>query len=148
MHMSHTQLNKLNFMLLLFISTSLLIGCSVGSGAEVKSKLDYLNGENWEKSQFTVANAQIPTGIKKIDTVIQGGIYQKGVIPLKFSTVYLLKGNKIIAETTSNHLGIFVLKGYIPNDRYIIKVDYKSYSWKEEITVDRYEIRDLEFNID
>jgi hypothetical protein len=140
-------LNKLILIYSIFIISILSTGCSVGNGREVKSKLDYLDGRNWEKSQVTLGNAQIPTRMKRIDTIIEGGVYNNGMVPLKFTIVYLIKDNNIITETSTDHLGNFKIQGYIPNGRYIIKVDSKPYNWEKEINVDKYEIKGLELNI-
>jgi hypothetical protein len=139
---------KVGLLFFLSIIALFLAGCSGGSGREVKSKLEYLDGKNWEKSQFTLGNARIPTGMKEIDTVIEGGVYENGMMPLKFTAIYLIKDSKIISETITDHLGVFKLQGIIPSGRYIIRVDVKPNSWEDEIYVDKSEIKGLELNID
>jgi hypothetical protein len=147
MNMTDLSMKNNKLFSLMFIAIVFLAGCSFGSGREVKSKLEYLDGRNWEKSQFTIGNAQLPTKMKTIDTVIKGAVYKNGLAPLKFTSIYLIKDNKIIATTLTNHLGIFKLQGIIPNGNYILKVDSKPNSWEKEINIDKYELNGLELNI-
>lgn len=132
---------------LIFIVTVILTGCSSTGSREVKSKLEYLDGKNWDKSQFTIGNAQIPTRMKNIETVIEGSVYINEVVPLKFTTVYLIRNGSIVTETSTNHLGVFKLQGNIPNGTYLINVDSKPNSWNREIKIEEYVIKGLELNI-
>lgn len=65
---SMTPLEKTFLVFLVLSCTAFSTGCSASRGPEVRSKLDYLHGRNWEKSQFKVGGSQVPIGMKKIDS--------------------------------------------------------------------------------
>lgn len=120
--------------------------CTVGPDYERKSRLNYLSGEHYE-SRSRVGPVPLILEGKNVKTVIEGAITVNEYTPLRFTRLLLQKDNQTILETTTSQNGLFEFTDYLPNGNYLIKIDSPTLRWEEEIKVDKYELKNLHFNI-
>ena len=131
------------------LALSFLCSCvSTDSKKEPKSKLNYLNGEQYNSdSAINVGGVPVNLKFKQIekDSTISGEIVVKeGLVfaPLNHQKLILkdLKGKKLV-ETESKAGGVFMFKYAVPNGKYTIEVDSKKYQGTLSFELKSYEKR-------
>lgn len=139
---------------ILALMPCLVLACASKEKTEVKNPLEYLSGKTYGvQGEAPAGQAEgvwkgpsgIPvTGVKNQTTRVSGTLMLGSGIssaPLKFTMVRLVNENgKIVAETTSEISGKFVLSGVIPNGRYVARVVSQKFSGEVKVFVDRYDI--------
>lgn len=129
----------------------MLTSCSTSSKNDGEVDWSKARGDENAREAFPrakIANLNLPMVQSKETVLIKGTcLYLRPGdnfgYPLKFAAIKVLKGDKVISETSSDDRGVFVFNLKIPKGEYILQVDSKNYSGESSLRVQRSKHEDV-----
>ena len=120
-------------------------GCATDATGKKKSPLNYLNGD-YVNVTDAVTGTPMHMGIKPITTKVSGQIVLGADIaptPYKHQRLQLVRGDKVLLETTSGDDGAFLFSGTLSDGSYSVRLLSDRFEASVPVEIKGREAKDL-----